>query len=215
MVGIYNYSVILTYVSLASAILGMTQAVQGKFLFAVICLAVSGLCDMFDGKIARAMKNRSDDAKAFGVQIDSLCDMVCFGAFPALLCYQMGVRGFFGMTVLILYCTTSVIRLAYFNVLEMKNELVDESGHKFYRGLPITSIAVILPLFYAARMLMPAGVYHIGLYFLMLIVGILFVLNFRFPKPKNSTLAVIVGVVSIALVVVIFVSRRTLGLHFR
>lgn len=51
---------------------------------------------MFDGKIARSKKNRTDREKMFGVQIDSLCDCVCFGVFPAMICYLMGVRGALG-----------------------------------------------------------------------------------------------------------------------
>ena len=64
---------------------------------AVLCLALSGLCDMFDGKIARRKIDRTDDEKCFGIQIDSLCDMVCFGAFPILLAYSLGMRGPIGI----------------------------------------------------------------------------------------------------------------------
>ena len=81
MIGFYNYSVILTYISLLSSVFGMTQAIHGRFKAAVFCLALSGLCDMFDGKIARSMKNRTEDEKSFGIQIDSLCDVVCFRCF--------------------------------------------------------------------------------------------------------------------------------------
>ena len=52
MIGFYDYTVILTYVSLASSVIGMTQAIHGRFKAAVVLLAFSGLCDMFDGKIA-------------------------------------------------------------------------------------------------------------------------------------------------------------------
>ena len=128
MIGFYNYSVILTYISLLSSVFGMTQAIHGRFKTAIFCLALSGLCDMFDGKIARAMKNRTEDEKSFGIQIDSLCDMVCFGVFPAMICYLLGVRGVIGMIVIAIYCTNSVIRLAYFNVMEAKNALVSEDG---------------------------------------------------------------------------------------
>ena len=71
-------------------------------------------------------------------RIDSLCDVVCFGAFPALICYLLGVRGPLGIAVIILYCVNSVIRLAYFNVMEMKGCAGDGDGEKFYRGLAIT-----------------------------------------------------------------------------
>ena len=192
MIGFYNYSVILTYISLLSSVFGMTQAIHGRFKAAVFCLALSGLCDMFDGKIARSMKNRTEDEKSFGIQIDSLCDVVCFGVFPAMICYLLGVRGPLGLAVIALYCVNSVIRLAYFNVMEMKGALVSEEGEKYYKGLPITSMAVVLV---------------ICLHLALLVVGILFVVNFRFRKPKNSTLAVLVAVVAVALCIMLLRTR--------
>lgn len=203
MIGFYNYSVILTYISLLSSVFGMTQAIHGRFKTAIFCLALSGLCDMFDGKIARAMKSRTEDEKSFGIQIDSLCDMVCFGVFPAMICYLLGVRGVIGMIVIAIYCTNSVIRLAYFNVMEAKNALVSEDGEKFYKGLPITSMAVVLPLVFMVQFFIPDYAFRICLYAALLIVGILFVVDFKLKKPKNSTLAVLVVIVAVALVIMI------------
>ena len=80
-IGFYDYTVILTYVSFASSIYGMICAMTGHFRWAIFCLALSGLCDMFDGKIARRKKDRTEDEKRFGIQIDSLCDVVFFVAF--------------------------------------------------------------------------------------------------------------------------------------
>ena len=207
MIGFYDYTVILTYVSLASSVIGMTQAIHGRFKVAVVLLAFSGLCDMFDGKIARTKKNRSDDAKAFGIQIDSLCDVVCFGAFPALICYLLGVRGFLGMTVIALYCVSSVIRLAFFNVMEMNNALITEEGEKFYRGLPITSMAVALPLVFMIQFFVPDRVFVVCLYLLLLVVGLLFIVDFRFRKPSNLTLALLVSAITAALVLMLLYTR--------
>ena len=207
MIGFYDYTVILTYVSLASSVIGMTQAIHGRFKVAVVLLAFSGLCDMFDGKIARTKKNRSDDAKAFGIQIDSLCDVVCFGAFPALICYLLGVRGFLGMTVIALYCVSSVIRLAFFNVMEMNNALITEEGGKFYRGLPITSMAVALPLVFMIQFFVPDRVFVVCLYLLLLVVGLLFIVDFRFRKPSNLTLAFLVSAITAALVLMLLYTR--------
>mgnify|MGYP007032777772 FL=1 len=58
---------------------------------------------MFDGKIARTKKNRTEDEKQFGIQIDSLCDVVCFGVFPIVLCYELGMRRIYSMAILVLY----------------------------------------------------------------------------------------------------------------
>lgn len=199
MIGVYNYTVVLTYISLLSSVFGMTQAIHGRFKTAVFCLALSGLCDMFDGKVARTMKNRTDDEKSFGIQIDSLCDVVCFGVFPALICYLLGVRGPLGLIIIALYCINSVIRLAYFNVMEMKDAQVDENGDKYYHGLPITSMAIVLPLVFMIQFFVPDSVFRICLHLALLIVGVLFVTDFRLRKPKNSTLAIIVAIVAAAL----------------
>ena len=71
MIGFYNYSVIVTYIGVALSVSGMALASTGQFKFAILCLALSGACDTFDGKIARAMKNRTKEMEIFGIQIDS------------------------------------------------------------------------------------------------------------------------------------------------
>ena len=122
MIGFYSYTVILTYLGLASAALGMMLTFNGFARYALFCLAFSGLCDMFDGKVARTKANRTEDEKRFGIQIDSLCDVVCFGAFPMILCYSMGMRGIAGICILVFYLTAGVIRLAFFNVMEERRQ---------------------------------------------------------------------------------------------
>ena len=59
MLGVYDYTVILTYISLWISIGGMMLSLNGHLDLAVLCLALSGLCDMFDGKIARTKKDRN------------------------------------------------------------------------------------------------------------------------------------------------------------
>ena len=117
LIGFYDYTVILTYLGLISSVFGMTQAIHGDYKTAIFCLAFSGICDAFDGRIARTKKNRTEDEKAFGIQLDSLYDIVCFGIFPALICYLLGVRGTLGLLLVFFYCLCAVIRLAFFNVL--------------------------------------------------------------------------------------------------
>ena len=92
MIGFYNYTVILTYIGLMSSVFGITQVMDGEYSIAFLCLLLSGVCDLFDGKIARACKTRSDREKVFGIQIDSLCDLVCFTVFPAIMGYASGSR---------------------------------------------------------------------------------------------------------------------------
>ena len=161
-IGYYNYTVILTYISLFCSIAGMLFTVNGWYKMAVLCLALSGLCDMFDGKIARRKTDRTDDEKCFGIQIDSLCDMVCFGAFPILLAYSLGMRGPIGIVILAWYGMNGVVRLGYFNVCETKRQEETEEVRKYYSGLPITSIAVVLPLVFVLHTVEKTQEFHTG-----------------------------------------------------
>ena len=196
--GFYDYTVVLTYISLGISVFGITMALEGNFRMAIFCLALSGLCDMFDGKIARTKKNRTEDEKNFGIQIDSLCDVVCFGVFPAMICYCLGVNTPAGVAALIFYSIASVIRLAYFNVTEAKRQTQTEENRKFYQGLPITSMAIILPFLYLMRryyMIHFLIVIHIA----VIIVGLLFILNIKVKKPQNPVRILLVVVVALAL----------------
>lgn len=198
MIGFYDYTVVVTYISLISSIMGMFFAIDGKLPLAVFCLAFSGLCDMFDGKIARTKKNRTDDEKAFGIQIDSLCDIVCFGIFPIILGYQLGMCKIYSLMILAFYGVAGVIRLAYFNVMEEKRQSETSENRKYYQGLPITSMAVLLPLLAVFKPMLGKREFMLSLHALVLLVGLLFITNFKFRKPKNRTLVIIVGVVTLA-----------------
>ena len=200
MIGFYDYTVVVTYISLISSIMGMFFAIDGKLPLAVFCLAFSGLCDMFDGKIARTKKNRTDDEKAFGIQIDSLCDIVCFGIFPIILGYQLGMCKIYSLMILAFYGVAGVIRLAYFNVMEEKRQSETSENRKYYQGLPITSMSVIMPLLFMVSVFFPGfGCLH----FAMLLVGFLFILDFRFRKPTNRELVILVAVVAVAVLFIL------------
>ena len=181
-IGFYNYTVILTYLSLVSSLMGMVCAYRGEFGLAVGCLAVSGICDMFDGIVARTKKDRTADEKNFGIQLDSLCDIVCFGVFPAVILYFWGVRQAHGLAVLVFYVLCALIRLAFFNVLETKRQMVESGISKGYRGLPVTTAAVIFPLVFLIDAMLPRGIVLAVYYFLPLVVGFLFILDFHVPK---------------------------------
>ena len=198
MIGFYDYTVVVTYISLISSIMGMFFAIDGKLPLAVFCLAFSGLCDMFDGKIARTKKNRTDDEKAFGIQIDSLCDIVCFGIFPIILGYQLGMCKIYSLMILAFYGVAGVIRLAYFNVMEEKRQSETSENRKYYQGL------VIMPLLFMVSVFFPGFRYFLGcLHFAMLLVGFLFILDFRFRKPTNRELVILVAVVAVAVLFIL------------
>ena len=205
MIGFYDYTVVVTYISLVSSIMGIFCAIEGRVQIAVFCLAFSGLCDMFDGKIARTKKYRTEDEKSFGIQIDSLCDIVCFGIFPVVLAYKLGMNHFYSVIILAFYGLAGVIRLAYFNVMETRRQSETSENRKYYQGLPITSMSVIMPLLFIASLFLPGYRWFIWcLHIAMFLVGLLFIVDFRFRKPTNKELAVLVAVVSAAVLVVLF-----------
>ena len=203
MIGFYSYTVVLTYLGLASSAIGMILTFQGFAKYALFCLAFSGLCDMFDGKVARMKKNRTEDEKRFGIQIDSLCDVVCFGAFPMILCYSIGMRGPAGISILVFYLIAGVIRLEFFNVMEEKRQDETDEARKYYQGLPITSIAIILPLFCTLRPLLGHR-FLSELHICILTVGLLFIINFPLRKPGWKMLTLLVAIVSCALIKIYF-----------
>ena len=183
LIGFYDYTVILTYLSLLSAVIGIHMASNNNFLGSVICLFISGFCDAFDGMVARSKKNRTEDEKAFGIQLDSLCDVISFGVFPAVLCYFMGVNGVIGIVLVFLYCLCAVIRLAFFNVIEEKRQKAEGGCNKTYRGLPVTSISIIFPLVYILHNFISDSTFIIVLHILLAVIAFLFVLDFSVPKP--------------------------------
>ena len=87
MIGVYDYTVWLTYGSLVSAMLGILVCLHGVGhpFVGVFFLLLSGLCDAFDGKVARRKQDRTEMEKNFGIQIDSLADLVAFGVLPGCI----------------------------------------------------------------------------------------------------------------------------------
>lgn len=191
MLGVYDYTVVLTYISLMISIGGMMFAVNGHLHLGVMCLAISGLCDMFDGKIARTKKNRTEDEKRFGIQIDSLSDIVCFG-----------MRGIVGVAILMFYVLAGLIRLAWFNVMEEHRQEETSEKRECYQGLPITSMAIALPIVVVLKPFLGCE-FMLALHVVMLVVGILFITNFKLKKPKNVTMGTIVAVVAMAVIAIL------------
>lgn len=190
--GYYSYTVILTYLGLISSVYGMTKALDGHFRIAIACLVVSGICDMLDGKVARTKKDRTPEEKVFGIQIDSLCDLVCFCVFPAFLGYGLGLRGFWGTAAMCLFVLAGVIRLAYFNVMEEKRQQETAEARKEYQGLPVTSIAIIFPLLYLLRPYLGQTAYLRVLIVAMMTIALLNISNIKVKKPGNRLIALFV-----------------------
>ncbi|MBO2526789.1 MAG: CDP-diacylglycerol--serine O-phosphatidyltransferase [Clostridiales bacterium] len=203
MIGFYDYTVILTYLSPLSAVGGMALAMAGHPIWATMCLLFCGLCDMFDGKVARTKKNRTAEEKAFGIQIDSLSDMIAFGVLPAVIVLTLCRGCWYAYAIAPLYVLAGLIRLAYFNVTEEMRQKETEEARKSYSGVPITSAALVFPIFYCgtavycvctAGEILPFKEMFIGSPFgialcaLTALTGLCFVLPFHIRKPRAKEL---------------------------
>lgn len=147
MVGYYDYTVILTYCGMLFAFYGILRVLGQSYWESVFCLMLAGICDMFDGAVA-ATKTRDDNEKRFGIQIDSLSDLISFGVFPGIFVYIISDKNALTGVVSSLYVLCALIRLAYFNVLEEERQRQDAGRRKSYLGIPVTSVAVLLPVVY-------------------------------------------------------------------
>ena len=215
MIGIFDYTVWLTYFSLIFATLGIVVSLQqtGHPYIGVFFLLMCGFCDAFDGKVARTKKNRTDFQKKYGVQIDSLSDLVAFGVLPACIGNAMmrvcptiseipilreeGHIIFLGeiilYVILILYVLAAMIRLAYFNVTEEERQKTESGGRTYYTGLPVTSAALIFPTVLLFQYLIPRDITLV--YFgVMFLTTFLFVSKFQVKKPGLRGILIMVGI---------------------
>lgn len=186
MIGFYDYTVLLTYAGLLCAVLGIFQAIEHSFINALFFLGGTLICDTLDGKVARMKRNRTKRESLFGVQIDSLCDLISFGVFPAVLCYCMGLRDRLGLLAIGYYCLCCVIRLGYFNVMELEKA---EGVQTVYHGLPAIGLAVLLPAVCMVQLWIPEGLFFLILHIILPVLGTLYILNFRVNKPGLWTIA--------------------------
>ncbi len=182
MIGFYNYTVYLTYISLLVSTVGIFLAIGGNVTAAAVCLLVSGVCDMFDGKIARTKKDRTEEEKRFGIQIDSLCDVVCFGVLPAALCCAAGAARWWQLAAAALFCLCGVIRLGYFNVTEEIRQKGTDQKRSCYTGLPITASAFFVPLLLCFAPELGAALPNVFAA-LLAVLGLLYIAPVSVKKP--------------------------------
>ncbi len=200
MLGYYNYTVILTYIGMMIGFTGITLIFDGRYTQAILCLMIAGICDMFDGAIA-ATKERNEDEKNFGIQIDSLSDLICFGAFPAIFLYGIGRPNYVSLFVSVAFLLCALIRLSFFNVDEAKRQKKCEGSRKEYLGLPVTTTALILP-----------ATYEIGEHtnvntgtlctIVLAVVAIAYITPIKLKKPKivGKLCMIVIGILELTFV---------------
>lgn len=199
LLGYYDYTVILTYVGMLFAFWGITQAIGLHFEKAMIGLMFAGICDMFDGTVANT-KDRTVPEKRFGIQIDSLCDLIGFGVLPGLFLYMFMGGGVVPGFIAGLYILCGLIRLAYFNVTEEERQDSTTETRKLYQGIPVTTVALALPLVF--------WIYDFGILpeiafpILLLLLAIGFISPLKVQKPGNvgKIFVILIGVANFVII---------------
>lgn len=199
-IGYYNLANFVTLTGLVCAVLACFVAASGNFFLSMLCLSLAALCDATDGRIARANPSATKRSRFYGVQLDSLCDMVSFGVVPCMIAYLMGYNGVIDIILYLLFGVCGATRLANFNT----EAAVDSADLKMnhFTGVPIPFSAMILPLLVIVHML--AG--HLALLFRIafLVVGLGYILRVRIPKPSGKA-QLIMGVYMLACVIALLV----------
>jgi CDP-diacylglycerol---serine O-phosphatidyltransferase len=134
--GIYVLPNLFTLAALFGGFYSIVMAMNERFDLAAIGVFCAMVLDSLDGRVARMTNTQSE----FGAQMDSLADMVSFGAAPALIVYEWALRGLgrWGWIAAFVYCACAALRLARFNV---NTAVVDK---RFFQGLPSPAAAALV-----------------------------------------------------------------------
>ncbi len=134
--GIYLLPNLLTSISLLCGFYAIVATLDRKFTYAAIAIFISCVFDMLDGRVARLTHSTS----RFGVEYDSLSDVIAFGVAPGVLVYIWALRSYanFGWLAAFLFVACGAVRLARFNIQ------VDTIQKKSFLGLPIPAAAAVI-----------------------------------------------------------------------
>jgi CDP-diacylglycerol--serine O-phosphatidyltransferase len=224
MIGVYDYTVILTYMSLISAGTAIAVSLSGAghpylgMLFFLIC----GICDLFDGKVARSKKNRTDIEKRFGIQIDSLSDLVAFGILPSCIGIALIRRSTFLnetvhitdgswphrilyaalIGVMLLYALAALIRLGWYNVTEEERQKTEEGNRKYFVGIPVTMSTFFFSIVFLLEYMIPADL-SLMFFGMAILLTFGFIAKIQIPKPGLKGVGLMIGVVGVVFAILL------------
>lgn len=170
-----------------AVVLCASSPTDDDFYRAALLIIYAMFFDTIDGRVARLTKTQS----AFGVEIDSLADVVSFGVAPALLVYTWALQplGFLGVMASFLYVACGAIRLARFNVITNAEAKPKRAG-SYFSGLPIPGAAGILVSMVAANHTVSGQLYgsRIPILVLVVVLSLFMVSTIKFRSFKDLRL---------------------------
>ena len=201
-------SVIATYLGVVFGVLSMAFAFSkiafgevDYIRYSLILLILAGICDMFDGKIARMCK-RTEEEKEFGIQIDSLADTVNFVVLPVVIMLSLGMTSIFDIVIYVLFVICGISRLGDFNCKANANGPVE-----YYTGLPVTSTAIIYPLLGMLHGKISEYMFSMIYIIATLIIAVLFITKIKIPKFKKNIYYIILPIFAIILCILLLVVK--------
>ena len=181
--GVYILPNLFTTGNLFCGFWAIISVFQERFFYAAIAILLAVVFDVLDGKVARL----SGATSKFGIQYDSLADLVSFGIAPALLAFSWALRpyGRFGWLAAFLFVACGALRLARFNVQTSSGEV------KYFKGLPIPAAAsmIALTILLYLRLIETGWVKDIVILVMIYILAFLMVSNIRYFSFKELGLA--------------------------
>ncbi len=160
---------------LLCAVIGIYYAILGNFPAAIIGMIWAVFFDWGDGIIARRMKGRTEEYRAFGGQLDSLIDIVSFGILPAVLLLSYGEFSPWFLPGAFVIVAASAIRLSYFNVFG----LIDDST---YMGLALDNNAIILAFVFLFDGFLSKTIFSVIIYSMCMVMAAFNLAPIRTPK---------------------------------
>ncbi|MFP8778196.1 CDP-diacylglycerol--serine O-phosphatidyltransferase [Hydrogenophaga sp. RWCD_12] len=192
--GIYMLPNMITLAALFGGFYAIVMAMNGRFDLATVGIFVAMVLDSLDGRVARMTNTQS----AFGEQMDSLSDMVSFGAAPALVAYVWVLKdvGRWGWIAAFVYCACAALRLARFNV---NTGVVDK---RYFQGLPSPAAAALVSgfIWLANELELVRGDLVWPMFAITLFAGLTMVTNVPFYSFKDLSLKKSVPFAAIVLV---------------
>ncbi len=182
-IGYYNPANLVTISGAMCAVLACFMTARGHYCLAMAALSVAALCDALDGRIARATLTTGTRARFYGVQMDSLCDLVSFGVAPCFIAYLMGYDHTVDTLLYLLFIICGAIRLANFNTEATMD--TPDLKMKYFTGVPIPFSASVMPLLVIVHLLVGSPVFWLSR-ILFLAIGAGYILRFKIPKPSGK-----------------------------
>ena len=172
----------ISFTGLFFAVSGIIIA-ERDWILSIFFLMAAGICDLFDGYIARKFNSQNND---MGKHIDSLIDIVSFGALPVAILISLDSNVMINILISFIYLGCAVWRLALFNTIP--------SEKSYFIGFPVTFVSLLLPLILILHYFIKHEISIWIVRFAILVLSILFVSKVKFKKAKGVFYIIYTGI---------------------